>query len=259
MTKLSVIIPSRLERAEGGLFLERAVASVQGQALQSPLDLELLVGVDAGAAAAPGLAARLGARLIESEGRSQAAALNAAMAAASGDYVAFLEDDDQWRPDFLPTALSVLKDFDFVSSTQLEVDPGGQILRINDFATPSGWIMRRAVLDKIGPFDGTYRFHLDNDWLGRLGRTEFRRAHLVEATAPVDYTMAQQVRPWLANMIAWARPPVTLARHGSPWPCVIRLVHPGSGMQKVAADPALLAQSNGEYERLKAAYGDVPW
>lgn len=264
MTSLSIMIPSRLEGPQpGSLFLERAVASIRGQALSAPLDIRIVVGVDAGAAIPPGLGAKLGeplaVRFVESEGRSQAAALNAAMGAADGDYAAILEDDDQWRPDFLPTALQVLRDFDFVSSTQLEVDGRGQILRINDFATPSGWIMRRSVLEAVGPFDPEYRLHLDNDWLGRLGRTGVRRAHLIEATAPADFDMAVQVRPWLANLMRLGRPRVVLARHNSPWPCIVRLVHPGSGMQRVAGDPALQEVSRLEYERLVKIYGDVPW
>ena len=53
MNRLSVVIPSRLEtdRRHGaqGLFLERAIRSILAQPLDANLDVEILVGVDAGA------------------------------------------------------------------------------------------------------------------------------------------------------------------------------------------------------------------
>ena len=116
--------------------------------------------------------------------QGQAAAINAAMAEARGDYLAILEDDDCWRPNFIEHGLRAIGEYDFVSSNQLEVPPGGDAGRINDFPTPSGWFMRRDLWREIGGMDISYRYHLDNDWLGRLSDAGKRRLHLVEAAAP---------------------------------------------------------------------------
>ncbi len=215
-----------------------------------------MVGIDQGAEPPPGLAARLGVTFAAAEGRSQAAAINAAAMRIGGDYVAVLEDDDRWNGEFLTHALKALQDFDFVSSTQLEVDNNREVLRINDFATPSGWVMRRSVWDSVGPFNTQYRWHLDNEWLGRLGQSGARRLHFIEATAPIDHKIAEQARPWLANFAAGG---VVLARHNSPWPFVIRLCHPGSGAQQILRDPQLGAQSRKEIEQIVARFGCIPW
>ena len=93
MPRFSVLIPSRLEGPRpGALFLESAVASVRAQKLGSPP--QILVGLDAGVTPPPGLAERLGVRFINSDGRSQAAALNAAASGIAGDHVALLEKND---------------------------------------------------------------------------------------------------------------------------------------------------------------------
>jgi glycosyltransferase involved in cell wall biosynthesis len=248
---ISVIIPSRLE----GNFLEGAVQSISSQAGVNGAEIQITVGIDCGARPA-GIG---GVEFVESAGRSQAAALNAAAARASGDYIAFLEDDDRWRPNFLKTALGALKDKAFVSSTQIETDERGTVRRINDFPTPSGWIMRRATFLAVGNFDETYRWHIDNEWLGRLGATWFPRAHLVESTAPVLPPLIYQVRPWLGHLLNFGRPQVELIRHADPVPLVCRCVHPGSGVERIARRPELSAQSQQEYARLMKRYGRIPW
>ena len=260
MPQLSILIPSRLERdATGVLFLEKAIQSIRGQAKHT-LGLQILVGIDAGAVPPTGLGSGLGVHFIESQGKSQAAALNAAAAAITGDYVAILEDDDQWNPGFLFCTLAMLKDdFDFSSSTQLEVMPDGKIIQIAEFPTPSGWVMRRAIWDKVGLFNEEYRFHLDNEWLGRLGETDARRVHLCEATTPMDYSNLGKSRPFLALLLQNGKPKVELARHDSPWPLVVRLCHPGSGMAQVRDNPVAAERSAVEMALLESRFGHAPW
>jgi hypothetical protein len=91
-----------------------------------------------------------------------------------------------------------------------------------------------------------------------MGQASVRRLHMAEATAPIDIMAARSVRPLLAEVIEKGRPAVALMRHGSPWPLVIRLVHGGSGTQRILADPQLGAQSRMEVEELKRRFGDVP-
>lgn len=259
---IAVVIPSRLQRSDGGrLFVEQAIEAAEGQSLPPGVSLSFFVGVDVDAQMPASLSERDNVHFVHSQGRSQAAAINAAaaVAAQAHDFIALLEDDDRWEPNFLSWALSVLATCDFVSSNQLEVDPSGGCIRVNDFPTPSGWIMTTQLWRGVGPFDETYRWHLDNDWLGRLAQSQARRVHLVEATAPITVANSQQVRPWIANVLIHGGPCSSVRRHASARPLITRLVHPGSGMSRIASDPALTAQSQEEYQQLIARYGRVPW
>lgn len=199
---LSVVIPSRA-RERQIFFLEQAVASVRRQTAFNDFLVDFFVAVDQGMALDKRVCERLKVFCIESPGHSQARALNAAIRKIDSEYVAFLEDDDQWKPDFLSVAFSAMEEaqVDFISSTQSEYDELGNYLRINDFPTPSGWFMKTSILRKIGEFNEAYQFHLDNECLGRLHDTGTKRAHLVEATAPSEFHYAQFVRPWLANLV----------------------------------------------------------
>ena len=260
MTSVSVVVPSRLEKSKrGGYFLEAAVKSIRAQTTAPSVQIQIVVGVDKGMSAPPDLSSDLGVEIAEGSGCSQAAALNAALARADGEYVAILEDDDQWRPEFLGLALAALAQAEFVSSTQLEVNEAGQVVRINDFPTPSGWIMRRETLQALRGFDESYRWHLDNEWLGRLAERGCSRIHLVEATAPVTLEDTAQVRPWLHSVLRQGGPSVRLVRHNLTVPLVQRLVHHGAGTQRIARDAAFRAESKSENARLTQRFGRVPW
>jgi hypothetical protein len=255
---LSVLVPSRTQPLQSA-FLKRALGSIAAQRARSTLAIEVVVGLDP-AAEPPALdGTELPVRFVKAARASQAAALNAAAAAAGGDAIAMLEDDDAWQSEHVATALEHLAAGAFVSGTQLEITPQGEVIRINDFPTPSGWLMPRAVWDAVGPFDEEYRYHLDNDWLGRLGSSGTRRVHLVEATAPTVLEVAMQVRPWLAKVLTLGGGSVRLHRHAAPVPLVLRTLHAGSGMQQIAREPAAAQVSKSEYGRLMARFGRVPW
>ncbi|MBM3343567.1 MAG: glycosyltransferase [Betaproteobacteria bacterium] len=258
MKTLSVIIPSRTQDKQIA-FLERSTRSIREQTAASAVDIKIVVAVDQGKLLAEDIREKLGITCVESHAASQAAALNAGINAADGDYIAFLEDDDQWCAPFLEYALCALESADFVSSTQAEYDERDIFLRVQDFPTPSSWLMPKATLKKVGPFDETFRFHLDNAWLGRLSETGLRRIHLVESTAPVDLKYAAPVRPWLANVVRLSNNLCRLSRHTLPTPLVNRLVHSKSGMARIAAEPALQQISIAEQQRLANQYKRIPW
>lgn len=260
---VAVVIPSRLERsASGAFFIERATGFARAQAMSENLRLKFFVGIDADARIPDELGLQPDVTFVRSEGRSQAAALNAAARAAvdeEQDYIALLEDDDIWEPNFLSWSLAVLSGCDFVSSNQLEIDADEQCIRVNDFPTPSGWIMKAQLWRRVGLFDESLRWHLDNDWLGRLALSGVQRVHLVEATAPVTIQACAQVRPWIANVLTQGGPRSAVRRHLSSRPLVRRTVHQGSGMYRIATDPALAAESQSEYRQIAARYGRIPW
>lgn len=258
MTLISVIIPSR-EQASQARLLQRSVGSVQTQTARAGSRIEVLIGIDPDAAAPALDSFDLPIRFINSSARSASAALNGAAATAAGDYVAFLEDDDVWDPDHLEVSLQALEHCAFVSGTQLEVDSEGTVVRINDFPTPTGWVMHRSTWQQVGPFDTDYRLHQDNEWLGRLAEQQLKRAHLIESTAPLSVNVARQVRPWLANVIDFGGGNVQLQRHNSPMPLIRRLVHSDSMMHRISVDAATKAISDADYNRLTQRYGRIPW
>lgn len=262
--RVSVVIPSRLkgpsEDPAGPWFVERSLNCLREQtALKQGALLQAIVAVDAGMGSVAQARLQQRAVVAESNTRSQAAALNAGLRMAGGDYIAFLEDDDLWSPDYLAAALQHLQHYDFVSSTQLDMSVDGDVQRISDFPTPSGWIMHRRTFERVGFFDESFRWHLDSEWLGRLGDTGLRRAHLVEATAPVQQNWIEASRPQLADVMENGGGQVTLCRHASPWPMIVRTVHPNSGMAQIQADPIKRAESRAEYEALKKRFDRLPW
>jgi hypothetical protein len=162
-------------------------------------------------------------------------------------------------PDYLNFAIRAIELCDFVSSTQAEFDENDELIRVNDFSTPSGWFMPLTTLKKVGEFNENYKFHLDNEWLGRLFELKLKRIHLVESTAPVLKKNAQQVRPWLLNVLNFSGGFCSLERHESPYPLVRRFVHSYSGMAQIATKTEYSEISRKEYENLINRFGAIPW
>lgn len=103
---VSVVIPT-YDRAA---VLPRAIDSVLGQTVE---DLELLVVDDGSTDRAPDVVAGYAddrVRCLRHEqNRGASAARNSGIEAASGDYVAFLDSDDEWLAGKLETQLAVLE------------------------------------------------------------------------------------------------------------------------------------------------------
>jgi|ERR1700733_585429 len=257
---LLVITPSRLKRGrDGTLLLEKAILSIFHQSIASNLLIDVVVGIDPGSRVSEDLQFPKTVRFVQSGVASQAAALNAAAKSLNHTYLAILEDDDEWHNEFLAVAIEALKQVDFISSTQLQVDAQGQAVCIFDFPTPSGWVMRRKVWESIGAFNESYRLHLDNEWLGRLGESGFKRGHLIEATAPLDRRIMMIHRPTLNLYLTQSGPSSGVFRHQFLIPLVRRLVHEGSGLHSIGVDSAAKEQSKIETAQLKERFGRVPW
>lgn len=262
--RLAVIIPTRLKpcTTEPGsrTFIERAMESALAQVLDQPVSITFIAGVDVDAEVPERLARRPDLVIARSAGRSQILALNAAIAAAGQayDFVAFLEDDDLWAPMFLAWSLLALVDHDFVSMSHVEIDESGKPVNIQDFPTPSSWLMPAATLARVGAVDLKSKWHYDNDWLGRLGESGLRRCHLVEKAAPLSLPR-RLLRPGIGHLLRDAGPDITILRHASDQPLVIRLVHSGSGTAAVRSGGPAARESKNEYRWLVARYGRIPW
>ncbi len=250
--KVSVIIPSRLQENLNGdingvatLWLDRAVNSVLRQEVDA--DLEIVVGLSPGHSPIPERFKDGLVKFVVAERPGQAAAVNAAVAASTGGVLAFLEDDDYWRSARkLALQLPWLSEYHMVTSNQREVDWQGNYIRVNDFATPSGWVMWRPTWEDVGLFNETFKYHVDTEWLGRAHMTETRRVHMV----PVGTG-----GPWLINVSVHS----AIRLHDEPDPLVERMVNPDGGMATIAKNPEAAEQSAKEHREMVARFGFVPW
>jgi glycosyltransferase involved in cell wall biosynthesis len=176
--RVSVIIPTR-HRPK---LLARALASVRAQ---NHPDLEVWVADD-GDPGQPGsplvTVARAGlpARVIRAAVRGQVAARNAGVRAATGQIIAFLDDDDAWLPghlDRLQAAIQAgavyaysgglieLTDGDAVLEQvlfSLPADPA--VLRRTNPVLMSGLAYRRELHSTLGYFDPALSSYHDWDW-----------------------------------------------------------------------------------------------
>ena len=169
----------------GARFLAEAVHSVNAQGYRP---LEVIVvddgSTDGSGAVAAGLA---GVRCLRQENAGPAAARNAGVAVASGEFVAFLDADDLMTPDRLDLQVGHLQEHPEVGCVlgrqELLVEPG---VEPPDWVTrPPAWargdplfsrrvtippmsmVVRRAVFDRVGGFDPQFRLGEDTDWILR--------------------------------------------------------------------------------------------
>lgn len=249
---LSIIIPSRLaadpsDRAGERLFLDRALAGARGQSLfagrQAP---EIVVGLDPGVVAPD----RAGVRFIHAAAPGQAQCVNAAVAAATGEVIAILEDDDWWEPGWLAVAVAYLPRFDLVTGNQLAVDLSGEPLYIFDFPTPSSWVMRKALWLELGGMDETFRFHVDTEFLGKVNAAGKKRAHIVESGAA-----ERQNLEWLERVGQRSR----IFTSVSPRPLVNRTINPAGGLWLAQSDESAKRISQREHDIMRQRYGKTPW
>jgi glycosyltransferase involved in cell wall biosynthesis len=202
--KIAVIVP--VFNAEA--TLAETLASIHAQS--RPAD-EVIV-VDDGsrdAAAALAEAHPLAPRVLRLANGGAAAAMNAGVAAAGADLIAFLDSDDLWTPDALVARLAAMTaDADIVlGAADSFLCPSVP----EDAARGLSWrkgrqrgflggamLARRDVFDAIGPFDAGLRTGFFVDWFDRAVRAGVRVVHV---DAPC---LMRRVRPG------------TLGRRGGP-------------------------------------------
>lgn len=170
-------------------FLAEALAGV---AAQQPAPLEVRVGDDGGGSSAPVVESLplLQVTLLPLSYGHAAAARNAAAAAARGDVLAFLDDDDVWRPNHLaglaaafvdPELALAWRDSEVVrervladgtreplARRRIAREWDHRLMQRDDYVPPSSWGIRRSVFEQLGGFDVSFRFSEDWDLLLRV-------------------------------------------------------------------------------------------
>ena len=187
MPKVSVIIPTyNRER-----FLPSAIKSVLKQTFT---DFEVIVSDDKSTDHTKQIVRSFRderVKYILNEGnKGVSAARNSAILASKGDYIAFLDDDDQWLPVKLQKQVEVLDNsrpnicgvyanrvfIEKATGKILSDNPGTKKLRGNllhqlmircPINTPTV-VLKRRCLDKIGLFDETISYMEDRDLWIRL-------------------------------------------------------------------------------------------
>ena len=188
-------------------FIDEAIASVMGQSME---DLELLLcddgSTDASTAIARDWVARHPGRVryLEHEGhanRGMSATRNLGIAAARGEFIAFIDSDDVWRPRKLAEQLAVMEahpELGMVCGTVNHwyswtgrrdvLVPSGHVrnrvvhppetsvalypLGRGSAPPPSDLLLRRAAVESVGGFEehftGARQLYEDQGFLGKL-------------------------------------------------------------------------------------------
>ena len=180
------------------------VEAVQCVLAQTHSNTEIIVVDDGGTDDTPQRLAEFGPRLVYVRQANQgvAAARNAGIRRASGEFVAFLDSDDLWhqrkleiQSDYLrrhPEVGLVVCHWDMAPGTLARCGlPLGDVSRIDvermscerlavrgSFGT-SGVLVRKSCLDAVGPFDTTLRTAEDREmWIRFAARFEVRRQNI---------------------------------------------------------------------------------
>jgi glycosyltransferase involved in cell wall biosynthesis len=217
--KVSVIVRTK-DRPD---LLAEAFGSLCAQTFT---DFETIVANDGGAIPEAALALPPGRalRIVRPEppgGRVRA--LNAGLAAARGTFIAYLDDDDVYRPTHLERLVAALEEendfgaaFSGVDQIARRRGPDGlwrdeallfhygrpfdanRILFKNDVPLIA-LLHRRDLVEKTGPFDTDFDLFEDWEFLIRLSRVT-RFCHVPETTAVYrvrdDDTNAMRANPW---------------------------------------------------------------
>ncbi|MDE2485979.1 MAG: glycosyltransferase family 2 protein [Alphaproteobacteria bacterium] len=183
--KVSVIVPAYNAEA----FVGRTLASLRAQTFT---DFEAIVVDDGSTDGTAAVVAEIAAadprvRLIRQPNGGVAAARNRALAEARGPYVANLDADDLWRPQFLERTLAVLEQAGegavFAFARSLWIDEQDRLLPQADIPLPrtidyrelltrnpvgngSAMLMRTAAVREIGGYDAALvrEFGPTEDW-----------------------------------------------------------------------------------------------
>jgi glycosyltransferase involved in cell wall biosynthesis len=204
VSKVSIIIPA-YKQAQ---FLAQAIESSLGQTWS---DLEVLVIDDGSPDQTPTIAQRYLAhpsfKYIRQENAGLPRSRNRGITESTGDYLCFLDSDDYFGPTKVARQAALL-DADpalgFVYCDVSNVDENGVLLAeqspiadvprelsgnifasliVGGYFPPHSVMVRRSVLEQVGPFDPSLGGHADYELWLRISGAGFRAAFVPEALA----------------------------------------------------------------------------
>lgn len=211
--RVSVVVPTRGRPDQ----LRQALACVR--ALESSqLSIEMLV-CDNGHGEAAEVAREFGARYLTVARVGAAAARNAGMRAATGEYLAFLDDDDLWLPGHLVPHIELLEarpDLHAVLGQVITTDHEGTAISdpwptvipadgelyqsfLADYPQIGATVVRTKVRETVGLLDEDLLSDEDWDWhlrLARAGKIGF---------VPVPSVLFRQRAPGTFDRLQWMR------------------------------------------------------
>lgn len=173
--RVAVVIPAY----NAGEYLAQTLQSVVDQTHKA---LEIIIVDDGSTDETPSICRRFAAgdsriRILSTENRGVAAARNTGIQASKSDYIAFLDADDLWHSTYIQRMLSALQPlpdaWGAVYALHRFIDTEGYCTRSGSslnardsilnrhlvfrfVGNGSGFMVRRAVIDKIGGYDSSY-------------------------------------------------------------------------------------------------------
>jgi len=169
---VSVIVPAYQAERFLGQALDSALA-------QEGVPVEVIVVDDGSTDRTAEIATRPGVRLVQQHNRGIAAARNAGLALATGEFVAILDADDLWPTDRLLHQVGYLRTHPecgiVMGLTEIFLNPGDKRPKhwphvLEGQTIPhhaSSVLARRKVFEMVGGFDESLRLCEDIDWLAR--------------------------------------------------------------------------------------------
>lgn len=165
-------------------------------------------------------------RIIQQPNQGVAVARNTGIENANGEYIAFLDADDVWHPDYLKTIAELIENYPqsdiFVTAYEVlmkngkvnmstQLTPGKGCLESYwltltekyDFVWTSATVIGRTALQKAGMFKPGEKIGQDLDMWARVARNNPRVAY--SSKACVTYTRNAKENARTRVKIAWAR------------------------------------------------------
>jgi hypothetical protein len=170
---ISVVVPVH----NGARFLPEAVASILAQEYA---ELEVIVVDDGSTDDLDRRVAQLPVDVtyVQQSQQGPAAARNAGIAAARGDFIGFLDVDDLWSPGMLDQLLrsALVEDCDVAAGWAQMALYDESTMATSPFGNPEtsfpyyigAGLYRRSVFEAVGMFDPTMQYGEDTDWFARF-------------------------------------------------------------------------------------------
>jgi glycosyltransferase involved in cell wall biosynthesis len=178
----SVIVPVK----NGERFVEAALDAALSQLGTHD---EVIVVDDASTDSTKAVLARVRdtrVRVLDGPGRGVSAARNIGLAAATGEFIAFLDHDDLWPPlrhaALLKALLANIETDCVVGRLRLRIEDDAILLpqladmdgRLAANLSLCTALFRRRIIDKVGAFDEDMHFCEDTDYFFRLKEHNYR-------------------------------------------------------------------------------------